>query len=135
MDYVGGTGHGVGNFMNIHEGPAIRKDYGHPLVAAMDVGMIVSNEPAYYVEGDFGVRIESHLASIQSIHTGFLEFETLSRLPIDPRLIDPSLLTVDEIRWLADYHVGVLNGYAGCFDQETENWLRNIVDSYIAMRH
>ena len=133
MDYDHGTGHGVGNFMNIHEGPAIRKNSDFPTVAPMVEGMIVSNEPAFYREGEFGIRIESHLATVRSAHEGFLEFETLSRLPIDPRLIDASLLTVEEKRWLADYHQRIQAGYECCFDDETTQWLRGIVEVYLDM--
>jgi Xaa-Pro aminopeptidase len=133
MDYSHGTGHGVGNFMNIHEGPHIRKDIDHPLVAPMERDMIVSNEPAYYANGDFGIRVESHLLTVESKHAGFLEFETLSRLPIDPRLIDDSLLTDAEKAWLADYHVSIFEGYKGCFDQKTSRWLEKIVGAYAAM--
>lgn len=135
MDYGHGTGHGVGNFMNIHEGPFITKRMDHPMVLPMEIGMIVSNEPGYYVDGDFGIRVESHMATVQSKHDGFLEFETISRLPIDPRLIDESLLTGAERRWLSDYHVRIADGYKGCFDQQTEVWLRDIVDSYLAMTY
>ena len=133
MDYVHATGHGVGNFMNIHEGPAVRKAHGLPLAAPIEAGMIISNEPAYYRSGDFGIRIESHLAVVPSVHPGFLEFETLSRLPIDPRLVDHSLLTVEEIHWLADYHTDLFDGYRDCFDTDTTQWLKNIVSSYALM--
>jgi Xaa-Pro aminopeptidase len=61
-----------------------------------------------------------------------LEFETLSRLPIDPGLIDESLLTESEKRWLADYHSNILAEYQGCFDEETSTWLQQIVDTYRA---
>jgi Xaa-Pro aminopeptidase len=134
MDYGHGTGHGVGNFMNIHEGPYMTKRIGHPMAAPMDVGMIVSNEPAYYVDGDFGIRIESHLETVQSQYSGFLEFETISRLPIDPRLIDDSLLTDAEQRWIVDYHRGIRDTYKDCFDQETAAWLNEIVDAYLALQ-
>jgi Xaa-Pro aminopeptidase len=130
LDYAHGTGHGVGNFMNIHEGPHIRRDPDHPLVGPLEAGMIISNEPGYYVAGDFGIRIESHLATVPSTYAGFLEFETLSRLPIDPRLIDFSLLSANEKQWLAGYHQHVLDGYAGCFDEQTTGWLHGILDAY-----
>jgi Xaa-Pro aminopeptidase len=135
MDYGHGTGHGVGNFMNIHEGPSIRKEIDYPTVAPMEVGMIVSNEPAYYADGDFGIRVESHLVTVKSQYDGFLEFEVLSRLPIDPRLIDEALLTPAEKNWLADYHVRIADGYKGCFDEETTGWLQKIADSFVAMTH
>jgi Xaa-Pro aminopeptidase len=132
MDYRHGTGHGVGNFMNIHEGPAIRKDSNFPTVAPMREGMIVANEPAYYADGDFGIRIESHLLTVPSMHEGFLEFETISRLPIDPKLLDESLLTVGEKQWLADYHSRIADEYKGYFDVETAAWLQAMADSYLA---
>jgi len=62
-----------------------------------------------------------------------LEFETLSRLPIDPRLIDESLLTPVEKRWLVDYHVRIRDEYEGCFDPETAEWLRNVVNAYVVL--
>jgi len=133
LDYGHGTGHGVGNYMNIHEGPYIRKEPIHPMAAPLQAGMIVSNEPAYYQDGDFGIRVESHLAVVPSKHAGFLEFETLSRLPIDPRLIDASLLTPEEKRWLAEYHVQIRAGYQGCFDAPTAEWLQGIVTTYVEM--
>jgi Xaa-Pro aminopeptidase len=133
MDYRCGTGHGVGNFMNIHEGPHIVKEIDRPMVAPIEAGMIITNEPGYYVDGDFGIRVESHMVAVESKYEGFLEFETLSRLPIDPKLVDGSLLTGVEKRWLAEYHVAIANGYNGCFDEETTKWLQEIVDSYVAM--
>jgi Xaa-Pro aminopeptidase len=134
MDYGHATGHGVGSFMNIHEGPHIRKEIHHPMAVPIEVGMIVSNEPAYYADSDFGIRIESHMVTVPSQYDGFVEFETLSRLPIDPRLIDESLLTTDEKRWLTEYHVAVLQGYKGCFDEQTSSWLQGIVDAYVEMK-
>jgi Xaa-Pro aminopeptidase len=133
MDYRHGTGHGVGNFMNIHEGPSIRQEIHFPKVAPMEAGMIVSNEPGYYAEGDFGVRVESHLVTVQSPYSGFLEFEVLSRLPLDPRLVDECLLTSAEKKWLADYHVRIAAGYNGCFDKQTAAWFQNITASFAAM--
>lgn len=130
MDYEHGTGHGVGNFMNIHEGPSIRKHPDHPNVAPMEAGVIVSNEPGFYLENDFGVRVESHMVTVPSQHAGFLEFETLSRLPLDPQLIDESLLTSQEKQWLADHHRRIAEGYEGCFDEQTAAWLEGIVNAY-----
>lgn len=130
MDYGHGTGHGVGNFMNIHEGPYIRKEIQHHLVAPLEEGMIISNEPGYYAAGDFGVRIESHLAVRASDIPSFLEFETISRLPIDPELIDQARLTPTEKVWLADYHAWIYEGYKDCLDESAVQWLRGVVDCY-----
>ncbi|WP_129780811.1 M24 family metallopeptidase [Peristeroidobacter soli] len=133
-DYGHGTGHGVGNFMNIHEGPYIRKEIDHPLVAPMAAGMIVSNEPGCYVPGDFGVRVESHLLTVPSSHPGFLKFETLSKLPIDPRLIDATLLDRGEIAWLADYHEELVASYRERIEPPVLAWLRGIAEAFSALR-
>jgi Xaa-Pro aminopeptidase len=134
MDYGHGTGHGVGNFMNIHEGPYIRKEIDHPLVARMSAGMIVSNEPGFYAPGDFGVRVESHLLTVESRHAGFLEFETLSKLPIDPRLIDATLLDAGETAWLADYHQELVAAYRERLEPAVLAWLGGIADAFVAFQ-
>lgn len=133
LDYGHGTSHGVGNFMNIHEGPYIRKEINHPLVTRMREGMIISNEPAYYLPEDFGVRVESHMVTAKSGKPGFLKFETLSKLPIDPQLIDPELLTDEEKAWLAEYHDDIGKTYAGVFDAPTSSWLNRIIDQFRIM--
>lgn len=133
LDYGHATGHGVGNYMNIHEGPVIRKIPGLPLAGPIEAGMIITNEPAYYAPDDFGIRIESHLVTVPSEQSGFLEFETLSRLPIDPRLIEQSLLTYEELSWLVRYHEELIKSYTGCFDETTQTWLQEILESYLAM--
>jgi Xaa-Pro aminopeptidase len=135
MDYGHGTGHGVGNFMNIHEVPHIRREIDHPAVGPLVAGQIISNEPGYYAQGDFGVRIESHILTVPSPHKGFLEFETLSMLPIDPRLIDPALLDTEEAFWLADYHSRISAAYEDILDAETVAWLDEIVDTFAAIAH
>jgi Xaa-Pro aminopeptidase len=132
LDYSHGTGHGVGNFMNIHEGPLILRNPDHFMVAPLESGMIVTNEPGYYLENDYGLRIESHMVTVASKYNGFLEFETISRIPIDPRLIDRALLTSTERRWLEDYHHRIAENYRGCFDQETSEWLENIAKAHVA---
>lgn len=133
MDYGHGTGHGVGNFMNIHEVPHIRREIDHPAVAPLVAGQIISNEPGYYAQGDFGVRIESHILTVPSPHKGFLEFETLSMLPIDPQLIDPALLDADEARWLTDYHARLVAGYEDSLDADAASWLEGIAQAFGAM--
>ncbi len=132
MDYPHGTGHGVGSYLNIHEGPVIGKFHIHtPLNVPIEAGMIVSNEPAYYAESDFGVRIESHVLAVKSTCEGFLEFETLSHLPIDDRLVEASLLTAEERRWLATYQRGVQALYAGQLDEPTAEWLNARVAPFV----
>ncbi|XP_052100615.1 xaa-Pro aminopeptidase 1-like [Mytilus californianus] len=110
LDYLHGTGHGVGAFLNVHEGPCGIS----PRVSLTDVpleeGMILSDEPGYYDDGKFGVRIEN-LALVKKADTqhnfknkGFLTFETITLVPIQNKMIVPSLLTEKEINWINDYH-------------------------------
>ena len=111
LDYAHGTGHGVGSFLAVHEGPQrIARAQGpqagtdHPLLP----GMIVSNEPGYYLPGQYGIRIENLIVveprAIAGAEGEYLGFATLSHVPIDRRLIEPALLDADERAWLDGYH-------------------------------
>ncbi|WP_296205947.1 aminopeptidase P family protein [Psychrobacter sp. UBA3962] len=130
MDYGHGTGHGVGYFLNVHEGPqVIAYSATTPPERAMKVGMISSNEPGLYREGRWGVRIEN-LVINQPVPTPqetefghYLNFETVTLCPIDTRLVNPSLLTQDEIDWLNDYHSHVYNELKGRVEGEALEWL------------
>lgn len=133
MDYGHGTGHGVGNFMNIHEGPYITMDNDHPLASPMEEGMIVSNEPGYYADADFGIRVESHLVVVKSDRPGFLAFETISHLPIDAELLDETRLTPGEKAWLAKYHALIAEGYEDCLQRQPREWLSDLADRYRRM--
>ncbi|WP_350562371.1 aminopeptidase P family protein [Psychrobacter sp. CAL346-MNA-CIBAN-0220] len=111
MDYGHGTGHGVGFFLNVHEGPqVIAYSASIPKERAMKAGMISSNEPGLYREGKYGIRIENLMVNMpvqQPTETefgDFLNFETVTYCPIDTRLVEPSLLTQVEIEWLNNYH-------------------------------
>jgi len=111
MDYGHGTGHGVGYFLNVHEGPqVIAYSASTPKERAMKVGMISSNEPGLYREGKWGIRIENLVVNTsvakptETEFGQFLNFETITYCPIDTRLIEPSLLDQTEIDWLNDYH-------------------------------
>ncbi len=111
MDYGHGTGHGVGYFLNVHEGPqVIAYSASTPKERAMKVGMISSNEPGLYREGKWGIRIENLVVNMpvsnptETEFGQFLNFETITYCPIDTRLIEPELLTQVEIDWLNDYH-------------------------------
>jgi len=110
LDYGHGTGHGVGYFLNVHEGPqSISKAIPEPQMA-MEPGMITSIEPGLYRDGQWGVRIENLVlnVAVDTPEAGafgeFLGFETLTLCPIDTRCIDPGLLRADEAAWLNDYH-------------------------------
>lgn len=102
LDYAHGTGHGVGTFLGVHEGPqSIAKRAGH---VALQPGMVVSNEPGYYADGDYGIRIENLVVVRECSDGDMLEFETLTLAPIDVSLIDTSIMSRAEIAWVDDYH-------------------------------
>ncbi len=128
LDYDHGTGHGVGVFLNVHEGPQrISKRGGDaPLMA----GMIISNEPGYYREGKYGIRIES-LVAVQSAGKmasgkGALGFETLTCVPLDRRLVEASLLTVGERDWFNTYQAWVLKTHTRNLGKEEKAWLEKL---------
>jgi Xaa-Pro aminopeptidase len=127
LDYEHGTGHGVGSYLNVHEGPQrIGKQVSNDATPLM-LGMIVSNEPGYYAEGAYGIRIESLVAVREANIAGtkkYYEFETLTMAPICIDLIDQSLLTNDEITWLNDYHALVLKTLSPHVDDATHKWLK-----------
>lgn len=111
MDYGHGTGHGVGYFLNVHEGPqVIAYSASTPKERAMKAGMISSNEPGLYREGKWGIRIENLVVNTPVVNPTesefgeFLHFETVTYCPIDTRLLDKSLLNQVEVDWLNDYH-------------------------------
>lgn len=125
-DYDHGTGHGVGAYLGVHEGPQSLSRRGlEPLLP----GMILSIEPGYYREGAFGIRIETlAVVTPPEVPAGgdraMLGFETLTLAPIDRRLIDPALLDPPERAWLDAYHARVLDAVAPLVDPETARWLR-----------
>jgi Xaa-Pro aminopeptidase len=127
LDYDHGTGHGVGSYLNVHEGPhRISKRGGD---VALEPGMIVSNEPGYYKTGAYGIRIENLVAvSALGVPEGgereTLGFETLTRAPIDRALIEPALLTDAECAWLDSYHESVFSTVAPKLDADDAAWLR-----------
>ena len=125
LDYDHGTGHGVGSFLSVHEGPQgiARRDS-----AELEPGMIVSNEPGFYREGHYGIRIENLVlvTEPEPIADGdrpMMGFETLTLAPFDLRLIDPALLTADEADWVDAYHRSVFDKLAETTDAETRRWL------------
>lgn len=122
-DYAHGTGHGVGSYMNVHEGPqGISKRAMEPFKA----GMILSNEPGFYVEGEYGIRIENLVVvkEVESNGTTMLGFETLTLCPIDANLIDPILMTDDELHWLNAYHGHVQRQLSEYLTQDEAAWLK-----------
>lgn len=125
MDYDHGTGHGIGAYLGVHEGP---QSLSRRSVEPLRPGMILSVEPGYYREGAFGIRIEN-LAVVRPAETPeggdrpMLGFETLTLAPIDRRLIDPGLLDAEERAWLDAYHARVLATLAPLVEPETARWL------------
>lgn len=128
MDYGHGTGHGVGFFLNVHEGPQGISNAVNPRSKEQLVpGMIVSNEPGYYETGEFGIRIENLVLVVEMEKKGatpFYEFETLSLFPIDNALIDHDLLTEPEKAWLNNYHQVVWDRLSPQLDPAAQDWLR-----------
>lgn len=130
MDYGHGTGHGVGYFLNVHEGPqTISFASKVSDERAMRAGMITSNEPALYREGRWGIRIENLVANVavnrpaETEFGDYLCFETLTLCPIDTRLILKSLLNASEIQWLNDYHQQVYEQLQSRVTGEAGQWL------------
>ena len=126
LDYGHGTGHGVGYFLNVHEGPqSISKAMTEPAMA-MEPGMITSIEPGLYRPGQWGIRIENLVANI-AIGTNefgdFLEFETLTLCPIDTRCIEPGMLSATDVAWLNAYHVTVRERLLPLVDGDARAWL------------
>ena len=124
IDFDHGTGHGVGSYLSVHEGPARISKLG---TAALKRGMILSNEPGYYKAGSYGIRIENLVlvtkAQIAGAEKEMNAFETLTLAPIDARLIEPALMTADEIAWLDAYHARVADTLMPLVASDTKNWL------------
>jgi Xaa-Pro aminopeptidase len=124
LDYDHGTGHGVGSYLGVHEGP--QRISKAPNGQVLLPGMIVSNEPGYYKTGGYGIRIENLVLVQPAQGAGereMLGFETLTLAPIDRNLIEPSLLEDDEITWLDAYHTRVRETLTPLVDGETARWL------------
>jgi Xaa-Pro aminopeptidase len=127
LDYDHGTGHGVGSYLGVHEGPQrISKAAG---TVALEPGMIVSNEPGYYKNGAFGIRIENLVVVTEQKtraknQRAFLGFETLTLAPIDRRLIATEMLSAAELAWLNAYHARVAKRLTPGLDAKTAAWLR-----------
>jgi Xaa-Pro aminopeptidase len=126
LEFGHGTGHGVGYFLNVHEGPqSISKAIPDPTMA-MEPGMITSIEPGLYRDDQWGIRIENLVLNVAAPSAGFgefLEFETLTLCPIDTRCIDHSLMRSDELAWLNAYHATVRERLAPRVSGEALAWL------------
>ena len=128
LDYDHGTGHGIGSYLSVHEGPCSihPRNQGVPL----EPGMILSDEPGYYRTGAYGIRLENLLLVREAAPPAdagdrpFLEFETLTLAPIDRRLIDTALLSDTERRWIDRYHARVLAEIGPGLDVDARDWLQ-----------
>jgi Xaa-Pro aminopeptidase len=125
LDFDHGTGHGVGSYLSVHEGPARISKLG---TTALRRGMILSNEPGYYKAGAYGIRIENlvlvvEAAAVPGAEKALNAFETLTLAPIDRRLVVTDMLTRDEMDWLDGYHARVAQILSPLVDDETHAWL------------
>jgi Xaa-Pro aminopeptidase len=128
LDFDHGTGHGVGSYLSVHEGPQRIAKTGH---VALEPGMIVSNEPGYYRDGSHGIRIENlelvtPAAMIEGGERPMLGFEALTLAPIDRRLVLGDMLTGEERAWFDAYHARVLADIGPLVDAETRTWLEAV---------
>jgi len=135
LDYNHGTGHGVGSFLGVHEGPQSISSRGFevPLMP----GMILSNEPGYYKAGDFGIRIEN-LLIVRESHFDEEErpmniFETITFVPIDRRLVTPHMMNSTEITWLNIYHAQVREKISPFLEGAELDWLKRATQSVMAL--
>ena len=130
LDYAHGTGHGVGSFLSVHEGPQRISPAGSAQAGGdepLQAGMILSNEPGYYKTGGYGIRIENLVLVVDKPVEGgekeTLGFETLTFAPIERRLVDVSMLSERELNWLNDYHAEVLAKIGPRLEGEDKAWL------------
>ena len=129
LNFLHGTGHGIGFFLNVHEGP----QGFHPGIASrsknsIDEHMVTTNEPGYYEPGKFGIRIENCLLTVKAGENksgSFLKFETLTLFPIDTALIEQSIMTKAELRWINDYHQKVLERVSPHLSEDEVAWMKN----------
>jgi len=129
MNYGHGTGHGVGSFLNVHEGPqTVGSGATGDMKTSLEPGMVISDEPAFYRPGLYGFRTENLLVCTEdreSEYGSFLSFETVTLCYIDPELIDISLLDDSELKWLNDYHERVFVSLSKYLEPELQKWLRD----------
>ncbi len=125
LDYDHGTGHGVGSYLSVHEGP--QRISKMPSQVALQPGMVISNEPGFYLTGAYGIRIENLVlvarATGSAGDAGYMAFETLTQAPIDRALIETSILDGDEIAWLDGYHATVQDQLSASLPPAAASWL------------
>jgi len=127
MHYAHGTGHGVGYFLNVHEGPQSISP--RMIDIPVEPGMLCSNEPGVYREGQYGIRIENLVLVKEQFSTPFgtfLGFETVTLCPFDRSLINPGMLSTDQLRWVNEYHSTVFNALSPLLSREEQRWLGEV---------
>lgn len=124
LDYAHGTGHGVGSYLNVHEGP---QGISRVFSTVLEPGMVLSNEPGLYFEGRYGIRIENLQMVKKSIYEGFLCFESLTLVPYETELIEKSLLTQVELDWLESYYQEILKNISPLLSKDEQHWLQGKV--------
>ncbi|MGE7694330.1 aminopeptidase P family protein [Lysinibacillus sp. NPDC094177] len=125
LDYKCGTGHGVGFFLNVHEGPQSIRNNNNDVI--LEKGMIITNEPGIYLEGKYGIRIENMMLVVEDEKTEFgqfMKFEAITYCPIDLDGIDKDMLTESEKQWLNNYHQEVYTKLSPYLNEEERVWLR-----------
>lgn len=131
LDYDHGTGHGVGSYLGVHEGP--QRISKAPNNVALKPGMIISNEPGYYKTGEYGIRIENLVVVVEKKTKGerkLYGFETITKVPLDKKLIDFALLTDVEKKWLDDYHRQVIEELSPGLGEDEREWLEKAGGRY-----
>ncbi|WP_423126995.1 aminopeptidase P family protein [Gaoshiqia sp. Z1-71] len=127
LNYGHGTAHGIGYFLNVHEGPmSIRQEYNEHAIVP---GMVMSNEPGFYREGGYGLRTENMMVCVEAERTEFgrfYGFQTLTLCPIDLKLVDRELLTPEETDWINDYHQWCYKELSGLLTGEKKEFLKQI---------
>ena len=131
-DYGHGTGHGVGSFLCVHEG---RYGFSKNSKESLKEGMLITNEPGFYKEGEYGIRLENMMLVKQSrlssdaprVHETMLCFDIVSLVPFDKRLFDYSLLTLEEMEWIKSYHLQIYRELAAYLDDNTKAWLEDFI--------
>lgn len=125
LNYLHGTGHGIGHFLNVHEGPQNIRMNENP--TTLEIGMVTSNEPGLYRDGEYGIRLENLVVTQHETTTQFGEFysfETITLCPFDTKPILKELLTAKEVAWLNNYHKKVYDALCNFLNEEEQNWLK-----------
>ena len=124
QNYLHGTGHGVGFFLNVHEGPqGLSSGTTAQAQTAIVPGMVTSNEPGYYLEDQFGIRIENLILCVESKYEDYYEFETITYFPIETKAIVHSMMTRVEVDWINGYNAMVYDKLSPQLDAKSKNWL------------